>query len=60
VRRDVGVHRADDGEIVGVRGSLGEHLAHLELALAVLGELERRTERDVVAILPCLVKGLSV
>ncbi len=46
---DVGPHRADDGKVVRVGSGFGEHLASFEPALAVLGELERRRQRDVVA-----------
>ena len=45
VVRHVGVHRADDADVVDVLGGVREQLADLEPALAVLLELERRGER---------------
>ena len=42
MRRDVGVHRADDRHVIDVLSNLGKHLAHLDARLAVLRELERR------------------
>ena len=41
----VGVHRANDAQVVNVRlGRAGEELAHLDAALAVLLERERRAQ----------------
>ncbi len=41
----LGVHRADDGDVVDVLSRAGENLAHLDPAFAVLLKLERRGER---------------
>ena len=49
VRRDVGIHRADDRHVVHVLRGLGEELADLDARLAVGFELERRAHRDAVA-----------
>ena len=42
--RHVGVHRADDADVVDARGGMREQLAHLDAALAVALKLERRRE----------------
>ena len=42
--RDVGVHRANHAQIVGVFGDAGKQLANLDAALAVLLERERRAK----------------
>jgi hypothetical protein len=41
----LGVHRADDGDVVDVGGGLREDLAHLDAAFTVFLELERRGKR---------------
>ena len=41
----LGVHRADDRNVVGMGRGLGEDFADLQAALSVLLELERRGER---------------
>jgi hypothetical protein len=42
VVRDVGVHRADEADVVGARAHVGKQLAHVHAALPVLLERERR------------------
>jgi hypothetical protein len=42
VIRDVGVHRADDADVVGAGAHVREELAHFEATLAVAREAERR------------------
>ena len=46
VGRDVGLHRADDADVVDALAEFREELADLDARLAVLLELERRRERQ--------------
>ena len=43
--RRIGVHRADEADIVDVLGGSRENLAHLDAALPILAKAERRRER---------------
>ena len=45
VVRDVGVHGADEADVVGAAADVRKQLAHLHAALAVLLERERRLEQ---------------
>ena len=40
----VGVHRADDGQLVGDGGEIRQQFGHFDARLAVFGELVRRAE----------------
>ena len=55
VIRDVGLHGADDGEVVGAAGDVGENVADLEAALAVRREFEGRGKGRA-----CLAFGAEV
>ena len=45
VARHIGVHRADDGDVVDRLGDVAEDVADFDAALAVLAELEGRRQR---------------
>ena len=42
---DVGVHRADDAEVIGPVTDLGEDLAHFQAALPATAKFERRAHQ---------------
>ncbi len=56
--RQVGVHAADDAQLVGMRGDLGEQLRDPEPALAVLAELPRRAHQLRPGIRPGRAEAL--
>ena len=59
VIRQVGVHAADDAQLVGLLGQQGKHLRNPEPRLAVLGELEGGAEQPGPAAVAPDGRGLA-
>jgi hypothetical protein len=58
VSRQVGVHRAEEAQVVGVPGDLRKEFGDPQAALAVLRELPRRGEQ-LAGAAPAVFDGLA-
>ena len=54
-----GVHRADDAEVVGERGEVGQQFADFEAGLAVLSEVKGRRQQAAGGALGAQVDGIG-